>query len=150
MAGGRRGRRGLENLGKERPQVQHSDLHALVLERPPLLPPPGGQRHQTQGCRAPSTTTCSDLDQAALGRSRVLGSGYTVPLRLLSPRQAPVCLAPQGSDRSSSVDPQIAEVVNERWRPRHKSQVTLCKKQSFLSHSVLRPLRDQGHGDKED
>ena len=83
MAGGghrrgdRRGRRrGLEDFGKERPQVRHSDLHAPVLETlSPRQPEPPG--HGTRGCWAPSTAALGDPAPAAPGG----GGGPGVPAR---------------------------------------------------------------------
>ena len=66
--GGRRGRRrGLEDFGKERPKVQHRDLHVLALETPSWLWPEP-QVHAEPGCRAPSTAARRARDEAALGR----------------------------------------------------------------------------------
>lgn len=76
---GRGRRRGLEDFGKERPKVQHSDLHVPALE---VLSPrlPVFQDPRESGCKAPSTTAPRDRTgpQAATG---VLGSPHAAEPR---------------------------------------------------------------------
>lgn len=86
----RRGRRrGLEDFGKERPKVQHSDLHVLALEMLSwLLPEP--QTRGEPGCGAPSTAARRDGDEAARGGD----GGRGVPSSR-APRE-PLVLSPRG------------------------------------------------------
>lgn len=88
--GNRRGRRrGLEDFGKERPKVQHSDLHVLALEMLSwLLPEP--QTRGEPGCGAPSTAARRDGDEAARGGD----GGRGVPSSR-APRE-PLLLSPRG------------------------------------------------------
>lgn len=59
---------GLEDFGQERPKVQHSHLHAWILERP-TSPLPESPDHAELGCSAPCTGTRTPWP-------RILGSGH--------------------------------------------------------------------------
>lgn len=85
----RRRRRGLEDFGKERPKVQHSDLHISVLAiLSQTLPEP--QDHGKPGFGAPSTAARRNRDKEAPGGAEVLGSPHAAEPRgplVRSPRR---------------------------------------------------------------
>lgn len=145
----RRRRRGLEDFGKERPKVQHSDLHIPVLEilSQTLTEP---QDHGKPGLGAPSTAARRNRDEEAWGGAGRRSWGPRTPR---SP--GGLWCSPHAEARPRALSPAalgtalpdaLTTCRSLRLLAAQGAAATLCGKQSLLCPGAVRPPRTKGPG----